>query len=563
MREIIVDSFAGGGGASTGIERALGVSPDIAINHDAVALSMHEANHPNTRHLPHNIWKVDPLVECGGRPVGLLWASPDCKHFSKAKGGKPVEKSIRDLAWVVVRWAHQVQPRCIFMENVEEFVTWGPLGPDNRPCPDRKGQEFRRWIGELRKLGYKVAWRELRACDFGAPTIRKRFFLIARRDGEPIVWPKPTHGDPKSEAVKSGKLKPWRTAAEVIDWSLPCHSIFLTREEARAVGVKRPLAPATMARIAKGVKRYVLDAAKPFIVNLTHHGGERTESIDDPFMTVTGAHRGEKAIITPTLIQTGYGEREGQQPRVPGLEKPIGTVVAGGIKHALVAPHLMTMRNAQKPFNEADKPTHTITSSGAHLHLVGAFLAKHFGGPNGIQTPGSDLRQPVSTVTAQDHHALVAAHLNHQYSSGSGEGDPTKPARTVTADGNHAALVAAFMQKYYGTDQAPELEEPIHTATTKHRFGLVTVNIEGEPYVITDIGMRMLTPRELFRAQGFPDSYRIDTDVNGKPISKTDQVRMCGNSVCPPMAEALVRANFRPREVMPIEETKFRLEAAE
>jgi DNA (cytosine-5)-methyltransferase 1 len=538
---------------------------------------MHEANHPNTRHLPHNIWKVDPLVECGGRPVGLLWASPDCKHFSKAKGGKPVEKSIRDLAWVVVRWAHQVQPRCIFMENVEEFVTWGPLGPDNRPCPDRKGQEFRRWVGELRKLGYKVAWRELRACDFGAPTIRKRFFLIARRDGEPIVWPKPTHGDPKSSAVKSGKLKPWRTAAEIIDWTLPCHSIFLTREEARAVGVKRPLAPATMARIAKGVKRYVLDAAKPFIVNLTHRGekaivqpfiagvtyaqqGGAVRYPSGPMHAITASRKDANGIIVPTLIQTGYGERQGQEPRVPGLEKPVGTIVAGGIKHALVAPHLMTMRNAQKPFNEADKPTHTITSGGAHLHLVGAFLAKHFGGH---ETPGWPLPKPASTVTAQDHHALVAAHLNHQYSSGSGEGDPTKPTRGVTAEGNHAALVAAFLQKYYGTDQAPELDEPIHTATTKHRFGLVTVDIEGEPYVITDIGMRMLTPRELFRAQGFPDSYRIDTDASGKAISKTDQVRMCGNSVCPPMAEALVRANFQPREVAPADETEFRLEAAE
>lgn len=297
MKELIVDSFAGGGGASTGIEMALGRSPDFAINHDDVALSMHRANHPKTSHLPHNIWKVDPSALCAGRPVGLLWASPDCKHFSKAKGGKPVEKSIRDLAWVIVRWAKQVKPRVILMENVEEFVTWGPLGPDSRPCPKRKGEEFQRWIRELKRLGYKVEWREMRACDHGAPTIRKRFFLIARRDGKPIVWPKPTHGDPKSEDVKAGKLLPWRVAAEVIDWSLPCPSIFLTKEEARVIGAKRPLAEATMARIAKGVKRYVLDAAEPFLVSLTHHGGDRNEAVSEPFKTITGAHRGEKALI--------------------------------------------------------------------------------------------------------------------------------------------------------------------------------------------------------------------------------------------------------------------------
>jgi DNA (cytosine-5)-methyltransferase 1 len=554
-RELIVDSFAGGGGASTGIELALGISPDIAINHDAVALSMHAANHPDTRHLAHNIWKVDPLEACGGRPVGLLWASPDCKHFSKAKGGKPVEKSIRDLAWVVVRWARQVQPRCIFMENVEEFVTWGPLGPDNRPCPDRKGEEFKRWIGELRKLGYKVDWRELRACDFGAPTIRKRFFLIARRDGLPIRWPSATHGDPKSEGVKAGKLKPWRTAAEIIDWSLPCHSIFLTKDEARAVGVKRPLADATMARIAKGVKRYVLDAAKPFIVNLTHHGSGQMQDVADPLATVTAAHRGEKVVVAPIVT---YAQQGGA---VRDVEGPMHTVTASPKDvNAIIAPHLMTMRNAQKRFNEANKPTHTITSGGAHLHLVGAFLAKHFGGH---ETPGWPLEKPASTVTSQDHHALVAAHLSHQYSSGSGDGDPEKPARTVTAEGTHAALVAAFMHKYYGTDQDPQLEEPLHTTTTKHRFGLCTVTIEGEPYYIADIGMRMLTPRELFRAQGFPDSYRIDIDASGKPITKTDQVRMCGNSVCPPVAEALVRANFQPREIAPRPADDFHLEAAE
>lgn len=685
LDELIIDSFAGGGGASTGIEIALGRSPDVAINHDGVALAMHAINHPDTLHLPHNVWKVDPNVVTGGRPVGMLWASPDCKHFSKAKGGKPVEKSIRDLAWVVVRWARQVRPRVIFLENVEEFATWGPLGEDDRPCPERRGQEFKRWTGELKRLGYKVDWRELRACDYGAPTIRKRLFLIARRDGEKIVWPAPTHGDPKSDAVKAGKLLPWRTAAEIIDWSLPCHSIFLTKEEARAVGVKRPLADATMARIAKGVKRYVIDAAEPFIVNLTHHGSDRNEAITEPAMTVTGAHRGEKAVvvptlagpfiagvggrmgqsdarsvdkpaqtmtakadsvvvtpflartahgekgkngkkrgrgdhsleepmstvlaspdhavIAPTLIQTGYGERPGQEPRVPHIDKPLGTVVAGGVKHAVIAPHLMTHRNAEKPFNEANKPTHVITAGGAHLNVVAAHLTKFR--KNSV---GSGIDEPVHTVTANSvidrpggappmgvvaaflaqhntgmvGHAptepvstivqkgctqgVVAAHLSHQYGSGAGEGDPEKPIKTVTSGGQHAALVAAFLQKYYGTDQDPRLTDPMHTATTKDRFGLVEVTIAGEPYIIADIGMRMLSPRELFGAQGFPPTYIIDRglDVHGDgeepfaagppvrrefPITKTDQVRMCGNSVCPPMAAALVKANFKPRKV--------------
>jgi DNA (cytosine-5)-methyltransferase 1 len=603
MRELIVDNFAGGGGASTGIEMALGISPDYAINHDAVALAMHAVNHPETRHLCNNVWKVDP-DEIDG-PIGLGWFSPDCKHFSKAKGGKPVEKGIRDLAWVVVRWARRKQggPRVIILENVEEFSTWGPLGPDNKPCPDRKGQTFKRWIGELKRLGYKVKWRELRACDYGAPTIRKRLFLIARRDGEPIVWPAPTHGDPNSDAVKSGKLLPWRTAAEIIDWSLPCPSIFDTSEEIMAkhgLRAVRPLQPATMARIAKGVKRYVVDAAKPFIVNLTHQGGDRTESIDDPMMTVTGAHRGEKAlavpfvtgvggrmgqteprgadqpaqtltakadsvvvtpfisaaqqggsvrspgeslhtvtasrkdqnqIIVPTLIQTGYGERAGQGPRVPGLDKPLGTAVAGGVKHALIAPHLMTMRNAQKPFNGADQPTHTITAGGAHMHLVAAFLAQHnIDGRSGEGNPGRALDAPVSTILQS---------------------------------GSHQGLVAAFLSKYYGTGDGQAVDEPAHTVTTKDRLGLVTVTIDGEPYVITDIGMRMLTPRELFRAQGFPDSYIIDRDADGNAITKTQQVAKCGNSVSPPMARALVAANVKLRDVVVTPSTpEFVLEAA-
>lgn len=494
MRELIVDLFAGGGGASCGIEMALGRSPDIAVNHDPEAIALHTANHPATLHLQANVWHVDPLDHVQGRPVGLLWASPDCKHFSKAKGGRPVKRSIRDLAWVVVLWAKRARPRVILLENVEEFRDWGPVGLDERPCPERRGQTFDRWVGELKRLGYRVEWRELRACDYGAPTSRKRLFLIARRDGRPIVWPEPTHAK-----AGAGGLHAWRAAAEIIDWSLPCPSIFLSREEARAIGCKRPLEEATMARIARGVKRYVLESGKPFIAPITHRGDVRVHAIDEPVRTITTAARGELALI---------------------------------------APHLMTMRNAGKPFTAADEPTHTITAGGAHLHLVAAFLAQHNGGATGHEAV-----EPVSTITMRGtQQNLVAVALSHQYGE-DGRGDIAAPARTVTAGGNHHALVAAFLAKYYGTAIGQDIEAPAGTVTTRDRFGLVTVKIAGEPYVLADIGMRMLTPRELFAAQGFPASYIIDRGADGKPLTKTAQIKLCGNSVSPPIAAALAGAN--------------------
>lgn len=626
--EIIVDSFAGGGGASTGIEIALGRSPDIAINHDAVALAMHEVNHPQTVHLTADIWSVDPREATGGRPVGLLWASPDCKHFSKAKGGKPVSKNIRSLAWVVTHWANLVRPRVIILENVEEFRDWGPLGADDKPCPDRKGQTFARWVAQFEALGYRVEWKELRACDYGAPTIRKRLFLIARRDGRPIVWPAPTHGDPASEAVTAGRLKPWRTAAEIIDWSLPCPSIFDSSEEIFAeFGLRalRPLAPATMARIAKGVKRYVLDAPKPFIIPITHtRDSERGQAISDPLCTITSAHRGEQALVAPFV--TGVGGRMAQtEPRgadqpaqtltakadsvvvTPfltefrgghvgrSLEDPTATVTAnsfvdrpgGAAPIGLVAPHLMTMRNADKPHQGADQPAHTVTAGGARATLVAARLSTYYGHGDGGDDRSASPAQPMRTQTTENRHAVVAAFLaQHNIDGRSREGNAGRsvdtpvstvlqsgshqglvaanllrqfgtgvgsslhePARTVMADGQgKTQLATAFLQKYYGADQDQQVEGPLHTATAKARFGLVTVEIEGEPYVISDIGMRMLTPRELFRAQGFPDSYVIDRMPDGRPITKTDQVSKCGNSVCPPIAAALVAANFRPDE---------------
>lgn len=495
--ELVVDLFAGGGGASTGIEQAIGRHVDIAINHAADAVALHQANHPQTLHFVSDVFEVDPLVVADGRPVGLLWASPDCKHFSKAKGGKPVSKNIRSLAWVVVKWAKLVRPRVICLENVEEFQTWGPLLKDGRPCPERKGRTFARWKHALEALGYKVEHRELRACDYGAPTIRKRLFLVARCDGMPIVWPAQTHAE---KPAKGSGLKPWRTAAECIDWSIPCPSIF-ERE--------RPLADATLRRIAHGVMRYVVNAAEPYVVRIGHtgHGDSgKVRGVREPVSTITS--KAEHLLCSPTLVQTGYGEREGQAPRVPGLHKPLGTVVAGASKHALVA----------------------------------AFLAKHYTG-----VVGSQLRDPIGTVTSVDHHSLVASNLvKLRGTSNSAAYDA--PLGTVSAQGTHHAEVRAFLTAYYGSDQDTPLDDPLHTVTTKPRFGLVTV--AGQQYAIADIGMRMLQPRELYRAQGFPDTYIIDRGADGRQLPKDAQVRMCGNSVCPPLARALVAANYTERQAL-------------
>lgn len=526
--ELVVDLFAGGGGASTGIEQAIGRHVDIAINHDPEAVSLHQANHPQTEHHVSDVFEVDPVTVTEGRPVGLLWASPDCKHFSKAKGGKPVSKKIRSLAWVVVKWAKAVAPRVICLENVEEFQTWGPLAADGRPCPDRKGRTFQRWVRSLQGLGYVVEWRELRACDYGAPTIRKRLFLVARRDGAPIVWPEATHGSPDSLPVWQKKLKPWRTAAECIDWSIPAPSIF-ERE--------RPLADATCRRIAKGIVRYVFEAAEPFIVPMTHSGGDRVHASTEPLRTVTTAQRGELALAVPTLIQTGYGERQGQAPRVPGLEKPLGTVVAGQ-KHALVAGFLAKHYTGVVGSDLAD-PIATVTSVDHHS-LVSASLVGV--GARAGQSRPRGMDEPLATITAKADVAITASSLVKLRGT-SKEGQSVEaPLHTISAQGTHHAEVQAFLVKYYGSDQAPELLEPLHTVTTRDRFGLVMV--KGEPYQLVDIGLRMLTPRELYRAQGFPESYQIDRGADGHPLTKTAQVRMCGNSVCPPLARALVVANY-------------------
>lgn len=670
---LIIDSFAGGGGASTGIEMALGRSPDIAINHNAAALALHAANHPETLHLSENVYKVDPLDHL--RRKHIAWFSPDCKHFSKAKGGKPVERNIRDLAWIIPGWIGRIQNSggrvdVVILENVEEFQKYGPLIETDRglmPDPEREGETFQKWCKAIRRLGGKLQHRELRACDYGAPTIRKRLFIVIRFDGQPIVWPKPTHGKPDDPDVVAGRKLPWRTAAEIIDWELACPSIFDTGAEIMAkLGRRavRPLANATMSRVARGVDRYVLKAKRPFLVDVAHgevspsgvkrwgngfrsvddplsvvtagginhavvapsvirfntgatghdareplatitansfkkrpggaaplgvvapvlsyaQQGGANRSVEDPAHTITASKKDQNLLVAPTLIQMGYGERDGQAPRVLDIEAPIGTVVAGGVKHALAVPTLIGCggRAGQSRPRGGDEPMATQTAK-ADVCVTAAFLAQHNndGRRTGGVNPGRPADEPVSTITANPQQGVIAAFMSRQFGTSTGH-DIDEPTHTATAKVNKSMLVAPFMQKYYGSGDGSRLDEPCHSVTTKDRFGFVegelgwppfteeqavrarlvagfmrehgfwderefvTVEIEGETFTIVDIGMRMLTPRELFSAQGFPPDYIIDLEYKGKPLPKSDQIACCGNSVSPPMAAALVAAN--------------------
>lgn len=722
-RKIVIDFFAGGGGASEGLAEALGRGPDIAINHDAEALAMHAANHPKTRHVLEDVWAADLRKMAGKRQVGLAWFSPDCRHFSRAKGGKPVSKGVRSLAWIVVKAADQLRPDVIILENVREFADWGPLIPQWKcrkcewkgtegqtvlarsrrrcprcesvrleiakivdkhsgdlvdamiPCPKRKGLTFKKWAGRLRNLGYSLQYKTLDAADFGAPTHRKRLFLIARRDGKPIVWPEPTHADPKrlDRYPLFDRPKPYRTAAEIIDFDLPALSIFATPEEARAWAKEhkrgipqRPLKEKTLRRIALGIKRYVLEAAKPFIVRCDHGGDHfRGQSLDTPLSTVAGDHgfglvtpfvanvqngtaeefrgqgvaeplatvtakpagggfalvspcligaggsayagkprsvdqpmnvvkcenrqalvapvlskfHGQKAgesrclpldapintldtqnryaMVAPTLIQTGYGEREGQAPRVPGLDKPLGTVV-NGQKHAVVAAHL------SKFFGTAigqplDEPAPTTTASGKHTALAAAHLVKFRG-----DSDGQAVDRPLPTVTsgagaARPAGAAHALGLSAAYLVKNNHGDKQwnsldDPLCTVTSQGNKFGVAYAFLAKYFGTAIAQPLDTPLGTITQRARYGLVTVEMASgtaEPAVaievpgvgtciIADIALRMLRPRELARANGFRDSYIL--------TGPTDcQVAKIGNSVPPVMAKVLAENNYSAR----------------
>lgn len=529
LQEMIIDNFAGGGGASTGLELAFGRPVDVAINHDPASIQMHKKNHPYTRHYCEDVWEVNPREVTQGRKVALCWFSPDCKHFSRAKGGKPREKKIRGLAWVALRWAATVRPRVIILENVEEFMTWGPLTADGQPDINQSGRTFNSFVNALKKQGYEVQYKLLKACDYGAPTIRKRFFLVARCDGQPIVFPKPTHG-----AEGSGLL-PYRTAAEIIDWSIPTKSIFVR---------KKPLAENTMRRVARGTDKFVIKSGKPF--------------------------------ITPI----GYGERQGQAPRVKSIDEPLSTVVSS-CKQYITAPYLIqyhteTGKNEVRG-QSVDDPIQTIDTS-PRYGLTTAFVSPYYAG--GYKCAGHDANEPLPTVTAVDHNSIAAVNLCVLRNNMDGKA-LDEPIPTITTSPGHFAQQVNFLAEYYSTGRPIGINEPMHTVTTKDRNAFVQVRIEpimegayighwpeirqmlneycgydlkdneiivlrigNIDYIITDIGLRMLTPRELYNAQGFPPDYIIDFDVNGKHYSKKEQVARCGNSVPPPFAEALARANL-------------------
>ncbi len=679
--EIVVDLFAGGGGASEGLKQALGIDPALAYNHDELAIGMHAANHPLTQHHREDIWHADPRVDVAGRPIGWFHASPDCTHFSQAKGGQPRSRKTRALSWVVLKWIGMLQradqlngtntaPRIFSMENVWQILTWGPLVakrcsktgrvvtldliqavdestgkpvfrrgkpvmtnriadkgervPVERQAlvPDKRhiGRTWRQFVAKLRALGYVVEWRKLVASDFGAGTSRERLFLLGRRDGEPIVWPSASHGPNPGQT-------PCVTAADCLDFSIPCPSIF---------GRKRDLADATMRRIAKGVMRHVINSADPFIVPVTHQGGDRVHDVREPMRTITAANRGELmlaapelapfitehanastqrtmavdeplrtlcaevkgghfSVVAPTLVQTGYGEREGQAPRALSLQQPLGTVVAGGVKHAVSAAHLVKFRG-NSIGSPATQPVPTITSGAGAARPAGAAHALGLASASLVtlrrNMVGADVRTPLTTVAAQaEHHAVATAFIeqaNGGFYQGAGN-DARDPVSTITASGSQQRLVtahlmtntsahcgadpvptitsagnqalvectlspeqeagalrvAAFLVKYYGTGaNVPALLDPVDTITTKDRLALVTVHIKGTPYVIVDIGLRMLKPHELYRAQGFPTGYIIDRTANGTPLTTSAAVRMVGNSVSPPPLRALAEANL-------------------
>lgn len=527
MKELFIDNFAGGGGASTGIEMAIGRSVDIAINHDPDAIAMHKANHPATKHYCEDVWQVDPVKACAGNPVALAWFSPDCTHFSRAKGGKPVDKNIRGLAWVTVKWAALVRPKVIMLENVPEIQTWGPLGADSKPDKAHTGETFDGFIRSLTTgldkthpafaemcsaleiepdsdlagrisagLGYDLEYRVLRSCDYGAPTTRTRFYMIARCDGRPIVWAEATHAPKDSEAVKQGRKLPYHTAAECIDWSMPAQSIFER---------KKPLAENTMRRIARGIQKFVIDNPEPFIIPI------------------------------------GYGEREGQAPRVNKVDEPLGTVVSSS-KHYLVAPtliqyHSETVKEEVRG-QEVSEPLMTVDTSPRYALSAAHIMKNYAGGYKGAESAAD---APLGTVTSKDHNSLVTVHIMTMRNNMDGQ-RVDEPLSTVSCSGAHHAEVQAFLAKYFSNGVAKSVNEPLDTVTTKDRFALVTIH--GEEYIITDIKMRMLQPRELFNAQGFPRDYIIDRDADGHPYVKSKQVARCGNAVTPQVPAALVRANL-------------------
>lgn len=576
LDEIIVDNFAGGGGASTGMELATGRVVDIAINHDPDAILMHRTNHPHTTHYQASVWDVDPVEVCRGRPVGLAWFSPDCKHFSKAKGGKPVDKNIRGLAWIVLRWAGTVRPRVIILENVEEFQTWGPVRK-GKPVKKLTGQTFRKWLDQLRNLGYSVEWRELVAADYGAPTTRKRFFLIARCDGRPIVWPTPTHAPADSPEVKAGLRQPWRSAAEIIDWSLPTPSIFDTKESIREkynLTAQRPLRPNTMARVARGVDKFVIKTASPFLVVVNHSGEFRGQDPGEPLQTVTAKHGygvaspvlapwtvtnttnstghpvsepvdtartgggGGQMFLSASLVQ--YHTEQGERVRGQGLDAPLLTVDASN-RYGLSAVCLEKYYGTATG-QGAEEPLHTITAKDRE-GVVAASLSKFYGG-----VVVAEMSQPLPTVTSIDHNAVQMAHMAKFYGTEFGE-PMSRPLSTVTASGAHHGLVTTTVvpvSHVADLKNWPKIRELLNTycGYDLKENEVILFRISGSLYFMADVGLRMLTPRELYRANGFPDDYIIDRDYTGKEYGKAKQVARCGNAVPPPFATALVRANL-------------------
>lgn len=618
FEEMLIDNFAGGGGASTGIELATGRPVDAAINHDPDAILMHQTNHPYTRHYCESVWDVNPWEVTRGRPVGLAWFSPDCKHFSKAKGSKPVNKNIRGLAWIVLKWAGTVRPRVIILENVEEFQTWGPVRK-GKPVKSKQGETFRKWKEQLQALGYDIEHRELVAADYGAPTIRKRFFLIARCDGQPIIWPERTHAPRNSEEVRNGKYKPWKSAAEIIDWSLPCPSIFDTAAEIKekyGIRAVRPLAKNTEKRIARGIEKFVLQNKEPFIVPIGY--GERkgqaprVHDINEPVSTVVSS--GKQYLcqpeLNPFIVQVNH---KGEQFRGQGLEEPIPTIT-GKHGYGLATPVMTAI--GQTGFSDdrsysAKEPTRTVVSKAEQCLVMPSLIQYHTEQSEKVR--GQELKDPIMTLdaanryglsvaflteyyqtgrplditgplhtqTTKDREGIVLAHMEKFFSGGyKGNGsDINEPLGMVTAV-DHNGLTETFLSKFYKTCIGQDVEEPLHTVTTSAgHFGVVTVKMEaagqdlhywpkvrellnkycdyhiaedeilllginGIWYFISDIGLRMLTPRELYAANGFPSDYIIDHDYTGKEYGKTKQVARCGNAVPPSFAEALVRANL-------------------
>ena len=545
LEEIIVDNFAGGGGASTGIELATGRPVTIAINHDPDAILMHKTNHPFTEHYQASVWDVDPREVSKGRPVGLAWFSPDCKHFSKAKGGKPVDKNIRGLAWIVLRWAGTVRPRVIILENVEEFQTWGPVRKGH-PVKSKAGQTFRKWLSQLEALGYAVEWRELVAADYGAPTTRKRFFLVARCDGAPIVWPEPTHAPAGSREVLEGRKKPWRSAAEVIDWGLPCPSIFDTREAIRekyGLSAQRPLRPNTMRRVIRGVDKFAIKAPEPFLVVVNHAGDFRGQNTADPLQTVTAKHG--YGVASPLLAPLTMHNNENATGTK--ITEPVNTITSSGAGgHQMVITPAMIQYHTEQTERVRGQgladPLMTIDASNRY-GLAAATLTKYYSGDHN-QSAGA----PLHTVTTRDREAITMASMVKLKGTNLG-GPATEPVQTITAGGGHHGVITTEVVK--ATPGADLRNWPKIRAALNEYCGYTLADNEvilfligGAWYFMADIGLRMLTPRELYRANGFPDDYKIDKDYTGKEYGKTKQVARCGNAVPPPFATALVRANL-------------------